>query len=418
MYPDADPMTIKIKFIFMVLLIARFSNAGVTFDTNGVILADGSRFFPIGAYVVSWSLTPDSLISNLRQIRAAGFNTAHVGLNNGDTQVLDSAQAFGLKIIVEGADQAQVTRLKTYPALLAWTIQDEPDLNNVPPESLLTIQRGFKAWDTSHPTISCIADSTSYKAYAKIPDILAIDPYLNYYMGLPVSFVGECATKADALQKPLIVVIHAFQEGQRFPLPTVQQERSITYQAIVGGANGLNFFAFNSPPSGNWYMPDSQNFFIGVKTLVSEMNVVGPILSVSSVRRAIASPISGITATYVESGASRYIIAVSSLAKAASGVRFTVDQDIQSANILFENRSITIAGNAILDDFSAYASHTYKLMVTAGILTFHEKSIQTKTFAKSNSKFLFNASGRKLNIYGRRNDFSFFKTFEAPHNTQ
>jgi len=176
------PMKKDAYFVFMVVLVACLSHAGVTVDTNGVVLADGSRFFPIGAYVVSWSLTPDSLVNNLRQIRDAGFNTAHVGLSNNDIRIMDSAQTFGLRIIVEGADQAQVTRLKTHPALLAWTIQDEPDLNNVSPESLQTIQRQFKAWDADHPTISCISDSTKYAAYAKIPDILAIDPYLNHFM--------------------------------------------------------------------------------------------------------------------------------------------------------------------------------------------------------------------------------------------
>ena len=405
----------KKEFILILLLAAGLASAGVIVDTNGLILVNGSRFFPIGAYVVSWSLTPDSLIHNLRQIRDAGFNTAHVGLSNDDIRIMDSAQAFGLKIIVEGAGQAQVTRLKTHPALLAWTIQDEPELNNVTPDSLQIIQQQFKSWDPNHPTITCVTDSSKYAAYAKIPDILAIDPYLNHFMGLPVSYVGECTVKALALRKQLLVVIHAFKEGQRFPLPTGPQERSITYQAIVGGARGLNFFAFNSPPS-NWFMPDSQNFFTGVKNLVAEMKTVGSICATAIVRRPLASPAAGITASYIESGGIHYIIAVSSLDNPVSGVRFLVDQDIRWAAVLFENRSVLASGGTISDDFPAYASHVYVLSTTAILMPPHKAANRVKDPSSTQSKVFFDVAGRKLKIDSRKNGLPFTRIIEDAHN--
>lgn len=334
---------------------------GVHISQNGGYLINGVPFFPVGAYVVSWQLSTPVILDDLQQIKAAGFNTAHLGLSNDDLTILDRANELGLMIAVEGAGEDQVARIKAHPALLAWNIQDEPDINGVSPSQVQAYQDSFKSWDAAHPTLIVVTDPTRYAEYAAIPDIFGIDPYINQYSATPISFVGDCTAAALAQRSALLVVAHAFAEGGRFLLPTVAQERSIVYQALVHGARGLLFFAFHSPPSDNWFMPDHADFFAGVKTLLGELNVIGPILATATTRQPLALATDGVMAAYVVSGAKRYLLVVSSLDHPVAAVQFTLDADAASANVLFESRSISITGRSFTDDLDAFGSHVYEV---------------------------------------------------------
>ena len=335
--------------------------SGVHIGQDGRFFVDGVPFFPVGAYVVSWSLTTTAILNDLQQIKAAGFNTAHLGLSNDDLMILDNAQQLGLKIIVEGADSDQVTRIKSHPALLAWNIQDEPDINGVSATDVQTKQDSLKAFDVDHPTLVVVTDPTSYATYASIPDVFGIDPYINQYSGNPISYVGDCTASALGLRDSLLVVAHAFSEGGRFLLPSVPQERSIVYQALVNGGRSLLFFAFDAPPSDNWYMPNNPEFFDGVKTLLAELNIVGPVLATADTRQSLAVSTAGVRATYIVSGAKKYVMTVSSLDQTVVQVQFVLGEAATSAHELFENRTIPISGQTFADDLVAYGSHVYDI---------------------------------------------------------
>lgn len=186
-------------------------------DTSGIIYTNRTPFFPISAYIVSWDLTPDSIINNLRQLRNDGFNSAHISLHEDEFRILDSAQALGLKVVCEGGDTNRVSSLRNHPALLAWTIRDEPDLNGVGRDSLVTIHQTYKFWDRNHPTISCISDSSKYKEYAGITDIMAIDPYLNAFTRIPVSFVARVQSSHDHIINLFLLLYMHLRRDNVFP---------------------------------------------------------------------------------------------------------------------------------------------------------------------------------------------------------
>jgi hypothetical protein len=131
--------------------------AGPTGDT----LINGQRFFPIGLYWVladpaGWKPGPARQTAALADLRQAGFNTLHTyafehnDANDTDDNALaylEMAQEMGFKVMLglrrdwcQGADQnlpaieQRVRRLKDHPALLCWTLWDEPDVSlaNVP----------------------------------------------------------------------------------------------------------------------------------------------------------------------------------------------------------------------------------------------------------------------------------------------
>ena len=105
------------------------ARAEVSFDTDGMLLVNGERFFPVGIYEL-----PEG--DKLKEIADAGFNLVKA---SADAESLDRAASVGLKswIPLGGNmdvrdDPAReklvgiVERFKDHPALLVWEGPDEP----------------------------------------------------------------------------------------------------------------------------------------------------------------------------------------------------------------------------------------------------------------------------------------------------
>jgi len=101
----------------------------VSFDTDGMLLVNGERFFPVGIYEL-----PEG--DELKEIADAGFNLARASADAGS---LDRAASVGLKSWIplggnmDVRDDAAleklagiVERFKDHPALLVWEGPDEP----------------------------------------------------------------------------------------------------------------------------------------------------------------------------------------------------------------------------------------------------------------------------------------------------
>jgi hypothetical protein len=127
----------------------------VVCDAAGRVRIDGVPHFPIGMYWVfanpaDWKPGPARKDAALREMRECGVTVLHSyafehsDANNTDEQALaylDMAQEFGFRVMMgmrrdwyqrERFDLARierrVRRLKDHPALLCWTLWDEPNL--------------------------------------------------------------------------------------------------------------------------------------------------------------------------------------------------------------------------------------------------------------------------------------------------
>jgi len=122
-------LCIGVLFASALCLCPREAWAEVSFDTDGMLLVNGERFFPVGIYEL-----PEG--DELKDIADAGFNLIKASADAGS---LDRAASVGLKSWIplggnmDVRDDAGreklvgiVERLKDHPALLVWEGPDEP----------------------------------------------------------------------------------------------------------------------------------------------------------------------------------------------------------------------------------------------------------------------------------------------------
>jgi hypothetical protein len=237
--------------------------------------------YPIGLYCVNDT-------NDFAMVRAAGFNVITGPARAG---FLDAAQANGLKVLasVDTVPGANFDRVKAgdavkqfaaHPALWAWYLVDEPDLNRISPDDVRHAEAAVKSFSPTKPTALVLSNGHSARDYAGIADITMIDRYPVPW--LPLANFGQHVALARAAlppAKPLIAVIQAFDwSTDRADLPgvtnllrppTYAEMRCMTYEALARGANGLFYFAFDT---GAWKLRGQPETWDGLKRVVAEVN--------------------------------------------------------------------------------------------------------------------------------------------------
>ena len=156
---------------------------------------------------------------------------------------------------------------KDHPALAGWKGADEPQWGNMnthgkrPPASIATTYKLVHELDPNHPVLviqaprGTAADNAVYDPYL---DVTGMDVFpIGYPPGghVPnwpnkeISMVGDW-TKiiVEAAQgKPVWMTLQisfsgVSNKGKTLRFPTFPQERFMTYEAIINGARGINYF--------------------------------------------------------------------------------------------------------------------------------------------------------------------------------
>lgn len=236
-------------------------------------------FYPLGIYSVP--------TSNLPVVRKAGFNLV---TGPADKAYLDAAHAVDLKVLASPSTSAgpkfdalaarrTVAAYDAHPALWAWYLIDEPDINNVSPEAVKAAQRFLKSVPARKPTALVIYHGQSAIYYANIADITMIDRYPIPW--LPLANVPQhvrMVRLALGKKKPLIAVIQAF-DWRAFPAelpgeknlrpPTYEELRCMTYCALAQQATGLFYYCFEA---GAWRITERTDVWDAVRKVVEEVN--------------------------------------------------------------------------------------------------------------------------------------------------
>ena len=238
-----------------------------------------ASFYPLGIYGV-----PST--DEFPLIRAMGIN---VIVGPASRSYLDAAQRAGLKVLAspdtsagprfdgEAARQA-VGRGDRHPALWAWYLADEPDLNRVAPETIVQAHRFFKRLPARHPTALVLSQGAAALHYANIADITMIDRYPIAW--LPLANLGQhvrMTRLALGPKKPLMAVIQCFDwsaypellpipEPQR--APTYEELRCLVYSALAERADGLFFYAFNA---GRWQLREHAESRVALEKVLAEI---------------------------------------------------------------------------------------------------------------------------------------------------
>ena len=260
----------------------------------------------------------------------------------------------------------EIEAFRDHPALLGWYISDEPNGYDTPPEKLKEIYETVKKTDPYHPvSIVFMAPFISAKDYTDALDIVMADPYP--VPRLPVSLVGNVTNQLNDEfrgKKPVWIVPQTFGGGEIWERePTPQEIRSMTWQSIIEGATGIEYFVRQGPN----YFPKSVSSWDECSRIATEVTELIPwLLSDEDSYPVVSYSPSIIVTSRTHNGQ----LAVMAVNRSNSPVNASIrirGFGYGKATVLFENRVIVVSGGIISDPISPYGSKVYMINTSNNI---------------------------------------------------
>ena len=331
--------------------------------TSHAILLDGKPFLPIG-------IAHPKDKAGVKAVKAQGFNT--VWLVQDSVHLLDDVYDAGMYAYVDFSlltdmrawdeIRRQVSVYKHNPAVLGWQPKDEPDQ-----KSIAAVQKAceiIRKADPSRPIIINAANPRTFSALAKMTDILMSCAYpIKTHSARLTQDTDwmDLAAEAVGYKKPIWWWIQAYEwKGDGRILPTVAQERCMTYLAVIHGVKGLFYFSY--PSMKRREKPALWNSF---KSLTAELKQLAPIILAATPKQEITVTPTGSGLHYLlkEYQGRKYIFAANpgtekvratfTLPKLKKGFRLSV---------LFENRKAPrVTASSFTDAFEGYEVHVYEI---------------------------------------------------------
>jgi hypothetical protein len=348
-----------------------------------------ASFYPLGIF-------SDATTNSFATLREAGFNIVQGPAQKG---FLDAASASGLKVLASPGTSAGtnfnaltaqrvVAAIDSHPALWAWYLVDEPDLNRVSPTDVIAAHRFLRRSGARKPTALVIYQGATALHYANIADITMIDRYPIPW--LPLANVPQHVQKvrlALGKTKPLIAVIQTFDwnaYAEQLPgekdlrPPTYEELRCMTYCALAQRATGLFYFAFETP---KWKMEEQPETWDATKKVLREVNERLPLFQAEHLwwpvihqfgdptirfNEALESSITS-TLLRVRRGndaipPGEYILAVNTTNRKQTYSFWLPERRTGAVWVLGENRLIAIQNTWVTDRFEPYAVRVFEVL--------------------------------------------------------
>ena len=240
----------------------------VWIDDHQRCIVDGKPFFPLGMYwgeveskkLAKYAEGPFNCLMpysratrrHLDMCREKGL-MAFVNLKN---ETLHSPWARHHKVTtqeqVDAFFEAQINKVKDHPALLAWYVNDEAPVTEIPERTHLYAL--FRRFDPNHPTWAVLDRLHDLREFIPTYDVLGMDPYPVAQKPLThITTFIRGTQKAVFRDRPLWNVPQTFNwawyrkhlaDKERFP--TEQEMRNMNWQHIALGANGLISYCYHA----------------------------------------------------------------------------------------------------------------------------------------------------------------------------
>lgn len=266
----------------------------VVCSPSGDTLVQGRRFFPLGLYWVlavpeGWRPGPGRRTADMQALRQAGFNTLHTyafehnDANDTDDNALaylDFAQELGFKVMMglrrdwyQGKDlnaaaiRQRVARLREHPALLCWTLWDEPDgnLTNVP--RVQAVYDLVNELDPYHPAMPVFM-SAGGRPFRAATDVNLFDCYPG--AGHAGVLPGVLARAQAALpDKPIWYVAQAYRQGDK--VPSLEDMRRFGTYALDAHAKAIFWYSYGGDARGWDSIRCDDQHYANVLTAVREL---------------------------------------------------------------------------------------------------------------------------------------------------
>ena len=236
-------------------------------DRRNRLIVDGKPFFPLGCYFYTVN---DKILDTYGK---SGFNTVMLYPYCGG-EVYDLIGARGLRAIAcakdftpgneyaprkyrtqEDADRgllARVERLKGNKSIIAWYVNDESPISQK--DRLVRQYRYVRERDPDHPAWALLYQHDQIRDYKPTCDIIGTDPYpiAQHPIAQAAEYTRE--TRGSFLDGPVWMVPQAFAwkwwiekaEGDAYRMPTKAEMRSMGWQMIANGANGVIYYCLGT----------------------------------------------------------------------------------------------------------------------------------------------------------------------------
>jgi hypothetical protein len=349
---------------------------------TGGMIANRRQFYPFGFYCyspVSPTLPEEEVVRGFNMI--SPYQTILPETLNERKAYMDRCAELGMKVhynllslsggggvnskigdlTAEDKRARLIEEIKTFmnhPALLAWYISDEPNGYKIPPESLEEIYNTVKETDPWHPvSMVFMAPFLSSRTYANALDIVMADPYP--VPNNPIGLTGDVAAQLKtefAGKRSVWMVLQAFGGGEWWGRePTVQELRSMTWQSVIGGVSGIQYFV----RQGLNYFPKSVAAWNECGRMAMEIAEITPwLLSDEETLPVVSSSKNIVVTSRVHNG--QLLIVAANKINEPVGVTFRIRGfNTGRASLIFENRLLQVTGGQINDHLAPFGSQAY-----------------------------------------------------------
>ena len=325
----------------------------VTFDRRHRTVVDGKLFFPLGMY---WEWDDVTTAALARYTKDGPFNCL-VGYGVQSEAKMDICHAAGLKVIASLSGhfkqmhkaktpqraaeidaryvRGRLRRFRTHPAVIAWYLADEvPSIY----ESELAAKRDMVyELDPDHPTWIVLDKPQQVRELIRGFDVIGMDPYpVGNHGNSDRTSIGIAAGWARSASRstygfrPMWQVPQAFDWGYYRPnetnnvavrMPTYTELRSMTWQAIAAGANGIIYFShFDLLNRSKWPKERTAGAWENVCAIAKEVKDFEPVFFSDSPVPDVEGGDGDVAVRAWSHGGRIYVVMANTLRKSVSGV--------------------------------------------------------------------------------------------------
>lgn len=354
------------------------------------VLVDGSPYLALGFF--------DVPLNDIPQAKAAGANTVHGAgghaadcFNFGSKSYLDTIYEAGMNFVPDSTWTAKLEDPNVFPAIMrtfaphlaniAWFLDDEPDLVQVPvfsyiPPAMFVAEGNAARSGTSLPVFA----DMQHAAYSVAADDAPYAPGIDFWMAEPYGTnfsTLQHATNLLTSIAPRPIWLAQDDIGAGLIVPKA-------YWAIVNGATGIFYFT--------WPKFKQSPGDLGAATQAfSELTTLKDAIFGSKMDDLVTPP-AGVTTMSRFNQGTAYIMAVNPNTRPALG-RFMVEGIAagQQVSVLFENRTLTAKAGWFLDGFAGISRHVYAIKSPNTTLTASITGKSGAAAARDWSILVFNA---------------------------
>jgi hypothetical protein len=374
---------IKFKAEADLYILEYKANEVKTDRLTGGLIVSRKPFFPFGFYCYSPvypSLPEEEVVKGfnmispyqkilpetLKERKAYMDRCAQLGMRVHYNLLSVSGGGGGVSSKIEGLTYSEkmqrllneIDTFQDHPALLAWYISDEPAGYRIVPDSLIKIYNIIKKKDPWHPVSMVFnAPFLSSLKYADALDIVMADPYP--VPDSPVTITGDAAgslTEEFRGRKSVWIVPQTFGGGEWWGRePSLQEVRAMTYQSIINGARGIQYFV----RQGLNLFPKSTATWGECGRMAVEIAEITPWLLSDEEPIAVRSGSQNIMVTSALHDGQLLVIAANKL-NSPQHADFLISTTFSGKGLLlFENRNVQVSGGYFSDNLSALGTQVY-----------------------------------------------------------